>query len=168
MRADTDTLLNPEHLASVIDLINRGPYFRLLSMEIRELRAGYARVEIQLEEKHLNPFGGLHGGVYASLIDTAAYWAVYGDIEENAGLTSLDLSVDNLAAASSGLLVAEGRRIKAGRSICLAAVTVSSQQGKLLAHGTSKQLITQGIQSISQATAAMGRPDLPPKFLPRS
>lgn len=68
--------LNPEHIKAILELINRGPYFKLLSMEVTKLDFGYSRVEIDLDAKHLNPFGGHHGGVYASLIDTAAYWAV--------------------------------------------------------------------------------------------
>ncbi|NLL86305.1 MAG: PaaI family thioesterase, partial [Syntrophomonadaceae bacterium] len=68
--------LNPEHIRAVMDLINQGPFFKLLSMKVCEIGLGYARVELDLEEKHLNPFGGVHGGVYSSLIDTVTYWAV--------------------------------------------------------------------------------------------
>ncbi|MEG6522341.1 PaaI family thioesterase [Desulfotomaculum sp. 1211_IL3151] len=157
--------LNPEHIKAVIDLCNQGPYFRLLSMEVRELGKGYCRVEVSLQDKHLNPFGGIHGGVYSSLIDTAAYWAVYCDVEENAGLISLDIKVDNLAPIKEGHLVVEGKRIKAGRSICLAEAVIVDSQGKRLAHGTSKQMVTPGLQTIEQAVLAMGYKPLPPKFI---
>ena len=157
--------LNPEHIRTVIDLINQGPYFRLLSMEVRELGKGYCKVEVNLENKHLNPFGGIHGGVYSSLIDTAAYWAVYCDVEENAGLISLDIKVDNLAPIKEGRLVVEGKRIKAGRSICIAEAVILDSQGKYLAYGTSKQMVTPGLQTIAQAVSAMGYKPLPPKFV---
>lgn len=157
--------LNPDHLRAVLELINQGPYFRLLSMEVREVGKGFARVEVDLETKHLNPFGGIHGGVYSSLIDTAAYWAVYCDVEENAGLISLDLKVDNLAPIRDGKLVVEGKRIKAGRSICIAEAVVVDSTGKYLAHGISKQMVTPGLQTINQAVAAMGQQPLPPKFI---
>lgn len=157
--------LNPEHIKAVIDLCNQGPYFRLLSMEVRELRKGYCRVEVSLQDKHLNPFGGIHGGVYSSLIDTAAYWAVYCDVEENVGLISLDIKVDNLAPIKEGHLVVEGKRIKAGRSICLAEAVIIDSQGKHLAHGTSKQMVTPGLQTIEQAVLAMGYKSLPSKFI---
>lgn len=157
--------LNPEHMKSILDLINQGPYFRLLSMEVCKLDFGCCRVEVNLDTKHLNPFGGLHGGVYASIIDTAAYWAVYCELEEDAGLISLDLNVDNLATAKDGRLIVEGKRIKIGRSICLSEATVTDEYGKLLAHGTSKQMITKGLQSINQAITAMGYQQLPPKYL---
>ena len=129
--------LNPDHIKAVLDLINRGPYFRLLSMKVCEMGKGFAKVEMDIENKHLNPFGGIHGGVYSSLIDTAAYWAVYCDIEENAGLISLDVKVDNLASIKEGHLVVEGKRIKAGKSICIADAAIIDSEGKYLAHGTS-------------------------------
>lgn len=160
--------LNPEHIKAILGLINQGPYFKLLSMEVCELDFGHCRVEANLDTKHLNPFGGLHGGVYASIIDTAAYWAVYCELEEDDGLISLDLKVDNLATAKDGKLIVEGKRIKVGRSICLSEATVTDAQGRLLAHGTSKQLRTQGLQSINQAVTAMGCQSLPPKFLETS
>lgn len=41
--------INPENIQGIIDLINQGPYFRLLSMEVKELRPGYSRVEVNLD-----------------------------------------------------------------------------------------------------------------------
>lgn len=66
-------LINSEHLKSVIKLINQSPFFRHMSMQVVELGPGFSRVEVRIIENHMNPFGSLHGGVYASLIDTAAY-----------------------------------------------------------------------------------------------
>ncbi len=157
--------INPEHVKAVIALINQGPYFMLLSIKVCELGAGYSKLEVELENKHLNPFGGIHGGVYSSLIDTAAYWAVYCDVEENAGLISLDVNVDNLSPVKDGLILVEGKRIKSGRNVCLAEALITDSRGKPLAHGTSKQMVTPGLQTISQAVSAMGHQPLPPKFI---
>jgi uncharacterized protein (TIGR00369 family) len=158
--------LNPEHIRSLVALTNEGPYFRLLSIEVLDIGPGFSRSRVALREKHRNPFGMIHGGVYASLVDTGAYLAVYCDLEEDAGLVTLDLSVHNLAKARDGFLFVEGKRIKAGRNICLAEATITDEGGKLIAHGTSKQMVTPGLQTMAQAAAAMGRPPLPPKFLP--
>lgn len=157
--------INSEHIKAVIDLINNGPYFRLLSINVCELGPGYSKLQVELENKHLNPFGGIHGGVYSSLIDTAAYWAVYCDIDEESGLISLDVNVDNLSTVKDGLLLVEGRRIKAGKNICLAEAVITDSRGRYLAHGKSKQMVTRGLQTITQAVSAMGYPPLPPKFI---
>jgi uncharacterized protein (TIGR00369 family) len=157
--------LNPKHIDAIIKLINNSPYFSLLSLNVCVIEYGYCKIEIKLDEKHLNPFGGLHGGVYSSAIDTAAYWAVYCSVNENAGLISVDLHVDNISTVEKGKMIVEGKQIKAGKTICFSEATVKDENGKILAHGISKSLITNGLQTINQAIMAMGYEALPPKFL---
>jgi len=156
--------LNEKHIKAVLELINNSPYFSLLSINVCTIEYGYCRAEVNLEEKHLNPFGGLHGGVYSSAIDTAAYWAIYGSVDEHMGLISVDLHVDNISSVQKGKLIVEGRQIKAGRTICFSEGTIKNEDGKLLAHGTSKLLITHNLQTINQAVITMGYKELPAKF----
>ncbi|NLO39183.1 MAG: PaaI family thioesterase [Ruminiclostridium sp.] len=157
--------LNQEHISALLALINSGPYFELLDMKVRELGTGYSKVEVDLQRKHFNPFGAIHGGVYSSIIDTAAYWSVYCELDENIGFTSIDLSVSNLSMIREGKIIVEGKSIKIGRSLCLAEAKAIDTDGKLLAHGTSKLMILNGKQSIKHAIEAMGYRTLPPKFI---
>jgi len=157
--------LNPEHVQAVIKAINQGPYFRHLSMPVKEIGTGYSIVELEVSNEHLNPFGGIHGGVYASVIDTAAYWAVYCELAEGVGYTSIDLKIDYLGPTSGGVIIAKGRSIKIGRTMCLAEATATDQDGKWLAHGTSKMMIAKGLQTIDNAVHFTGSEQLPPKFI---
>jgi len=157
--------INLEHLNALLKLINSGPYFELLAIKVCELGIGYSKIEMDLQRKHYNPFGAIHGGVYSSIIDTAAYWSVYCELDENIGFTSIDLSVSNLSMIREGKIIVEGKSIKIGRSICLAEAHAKDIHGKLLAHGTSKLMILNGKQLIEHATAAMGYQQLPPKFI---
>ena len=152
-------IVNPEYVERVNALVNRCPYFELLSMRIGEVARGSARVEVALADKHLQPFGVVHGGVFASVIDAAAFWALYYEIEdESAGVTTVDLKLNYLAPATSGRLVALGRRIKMGKTLGYASAEVRSEQGRLLAHGSSTVIVLPG-----KLLAA--EPPLPPKFL---
>ncbi len=157
--------INPAHIRALLELINDGPYFRLLGMRVCELGTGYSRVELDLENKHHNPFDSIHGGVYSSLIDTAAYWSAYCELEEDAGYTSIDLTVSNLSMIREGTIIVEGKSIKTGKSICLAEARATDGHGRLLAHGTSKLMILRGRQSIGHAVEAAGGQPLPPKYL---
>ncbi|WP_242848995.1 PaaI family thioesterase [Syntrophomonas palmitatica] len=105
-----------------------------------------------MKKELLSPYGAIQGGVYSSLIDTAAYWAPYAELPEDVGLISMDVNVNNLSSIKSGNLLARGERIKIGRTVCLAEVSVTNEDGKVLAHGSSKLLITQGLQTIPQLT----------------
>jgi acyl-coenzyme A thioesterase PaaI-like protein len=82
------------------------------------------------------------------------------------GLTSLDLKVDFLAPASAGKMIVQGRRLKMGRTICLAEATAFDQQKKWLAHGVSKMMVLQGAQATKDAAGFIGTESLPPKFIP--
>ncbi len=155
---------NPEHNQVLMKLVNQSPFFQLLSMSIEDIGIGYADLRVEMGKKHLSPYMAIQGGVYSALIDAAAYWAVYAELEEGAGLITMDVTVNNLASVKEGILMARGTRIKMGRSICLAEVTVTNESGKILAHGTSKLLITQGLQPISQIAELAGM-TLPPKYL---
>jgi uncharacterized protein (TIGR00369 family) len=150
--------LNPAYVSHVNRLINNSPYFNLLSMRIIEVGIGFSLLEIDLAQKHLQPFGFVHGGVFASIIDAAAFWSIFHEIEDpNASATTVDLKLNYLAPAVEGKLVAQGRRIKLGKTLGYAEATVTDETGKLLAHGTSTLMI------LSERPLAIDSP-LPPKF----
>lgn len=156
--------LNRLHIQELIRLINCAPFFQNLSMVIDDMGIGYAMVKIALQEKHLSPYGAIQGGVYSSIIDTAAYWAPYSELPEDVGLISMDVNVHNLASVTQGTIIARGERIKIGRTICLSHVLVENEKGRILAEGSSKLLITKGLQTIPDMTGYSAT-TMPPKYL---
>jgi uncharacterized protein (TIGR00369 family) len=157
--------LNPDHVQTIINAINESPYFKHLSMTVKDIGIGYSIVELDMGNEHLNPFGGIHGGAYASVIDTAAYWATYCELDEKVGLISIDLKIDYLSPIRDGVITTKGRRIKMGKSMCLAEATAMNKDNKWLAHGTSKMMVTRGLQTIDDALKFTGSKALPPKFI---
>ena len=157
--------LNPAHINAVMEAINKGPFFKHLSMTVKDLGVGSCLVELEVGNEHLNPFGALHGGVYAAAIDTAAYWAVYCEVDENVGMISIDLKVDYLAAFKSGKLITKGRSIKIGKTMCLAEAGVFDKNDKWLAHGISKMMVTKSMQTMRKVTDYLNELHLPPKFI---
>ena len=150
--------LNPEYIQRINELVNRCPYFDLLSMKLVDVGIGFSHLEIDLGKKHLQPFGFVHGGVFASIIDAAAFWAIFYDIEDqNASATTVDLKLNYLAPAVSGKLIAKGAQIKLGKTLGYAEARVTAEDGRLLAHGTSTLMI------LPNNGLVLDRP-LPPKF----
>ncbi|QTA91268.1 PaaI family thioesterase [Desulfonema magnum] len=156
--------LNPEHIKSVIEAINKGPFFMYMSMRVTELDIGFAKVVMNIAETHMNPFGGLHGGAYASVIDTAAYWSAYCDLPEKHGLVSIDIKIDFLSAVTGQKVIVIGNRIKSGRSIYLAEAKMTDENGKLLGYGTSKLMVTRNKQTINDAVKYVCADKLPCKY----
>ncbi|MBM4277362.1 MAG: PaaI family thioesterase [Deltaproteobacteria bacterium] len=147
--------LNPKYKEAVTKVVNRSPYFSLLSMEIKNLRWGTSLLEIQLEEKHLQPFGNVHGGVMASVVDAATFWATFPQVENGLGLTTVEIKVNYLAPVQKGKLKAEGRCIKMGKTLALGEAFVKDEEGKLIAHGTSTMMVLPGL-------TVQGYQELPP------
>ena len=133
--------INPKYTKALGMIVNRCPYFSLLSMKIKDLQWGISLVEIKLEEKHLQPFGNVHGGAIASLVDAAAFWAVFPQVEKGKGLTTVEMKINLLAPAQKGKLLAQGRCIKVGRSLALGEAQVKDEKGILVAHGTATMMV---------------------------
>ena len=150
--------LNPEYVDRVFQTVNACPYFDLLSIEIRALSWGQSRLEIAVQEKHFQPFGMVHGGVFSSLVDATAFWAVYTQVDEGLGMTTVDLKLNYLAPVIKGLMIGKGRSIRVGKTLCLGEASIEDERGVLLAHGTSTMMILEDLE------IEVG-PESPPKFL---
>jgi uncharacterized protein (TIGR00369 family) len=151
---------NPEHAKALAAFVDTSSFPALLSMRMNRLEMGAAEFAIDVEPKHRQLMGVVHGGVMAALIDTAAFWAVYFAIEdETKWLTSVDLKLNYLAPATDGRLIALGFQVKAGRTLCYADARVVDESGKILAHGASTLMIV-------PVTGPAAGISLPPKFLP--
>jgi uncharacterized protein (TIGR00369 family) len=150
--------LNPDYVSAVCRTVNQCPYFQLISMSITTLGEGTSLMEILLEEKHLQPFGMVHGGVFSSLIDASAYWAVYPLLEEGLGLTTVEMKLNYLSPAIKGKMVAKGQCLKLGKTLALGQSEIRDQDGRLLAHGTATLMV------LSELALSPGEP-FPPKFL---
>jgi len=153
--------LNPDYVAGIKAVLKDAPYFELLSMELEELAPGRAVFRIPAQTKHLNPFERAHGGVAASIIDAATFWAVYTEVDEDSTMTTAELKVNYLAPIPAGqTLLAKAEAIKVGRILGLAeARLIEAESDRLVAFGTATCVILKA--PLPQKLAS-----LPPKFLP--
>lgn len=150
---------NPMHVKKLSKIINTSPYPSLLSINLVDIGVGYAALEMDIEEKHKQLMGFVHGGVFASLIDTVAFWSVYYQIKDPyAWLTSVDLKLNYLLPATSGKIFAKGLQIKVGKSLCYAEAEVTNRDGEILTHGTSTMMILHAKEWVKRFA-------FPPKFL---
>jgi uncharacterized protein (TIGR00369 family) len=129
--------LNPAYLTELYQVVNSSPFPRHLPMRIVSMDLDGARIELDIADCHLQPFGIVHGGVIATLIDTATFWAGFGALPADCGLVNVDLKLNYLQAVSSGRLVAEGRSIRSGRTLSYTEARVIDETGSLVAHGAS-------------------------------
>lgn len=111
--------------------------------ELESVEPGRVVFVLEPAEYHYNPIGSVHGGVYATLLDSACGCAVQSTLPAGVGYTSLDLSVRFLRpmTAETGPVRCEGGVVSSGRRTALARASITDGTGRLLGEATSSCLI---------------------------
>ncbi|MCW5682332.1 MAG: PaaI family thioesterase [Xanthobacteraceae bacterium] len=114
-----------------------------LGYDIVEAEAGRAVLEIVPTSAHLNPWGTVHGGLTATLLDSCMGLAVQSVLEQGLGSTTLEFKISLIRPITpeTGLIKAEGRALNVGRRVGLADGRITDSKGRLLAHGTTTCLV---------------------------
>jgi uncharacterized protein (TIGR00369 family) len=123
--------------------IPHAPVAELLGFTLTELGEGQASFELDPGERHYNPLGTVHGGIAATLLDSAMGVAVHTTLGEGQRYTTLELKVNFVRAITeeTGRVVATGSVIHRGGRVATAEARLTDADGRLLAHGTSTCLI---------------------------
>ena len=114
-----------------------------LDFAIVEVAVGRTVFQGTPQLKHYNPLGTVHGGWYATLLDSALGCAVHTTVPAGYGYTTAELGVNIVRAASAktGPLRAIGQVIHSGRQLATAEARIVGPDGKLYAHATTTCLV---------------------------
>lgn len=113
------------------------PFARLLGFELVDLSANTAVIKLAMRDELRQPYGVLHGGATASLIDTAMAFAVRTCVSDDVETTTIDLTVHYLRPHSEGEVVCTAKVERAGKRILTVSAEVRNEQGKLIATALS-------------------------------
>jgi uncharacterized protein (TIGR00369 family) len=119
------------------------PIAETMSFWLVEVGDGFAVFEGDPGPHVLNPMGGVHGGWALTLIDSAAGCAAHSLLPAGAGYATIETKA-NLSrpiTLNTGRVRAEGRVVSQGRQIISAEAKLLSQDGRILAHGTSTIMV---------------------------
>jgi len=119
------------------------PVARTLDFMPVSVQPGEVVFEFTPAEFHYNPIGSVHGGVLATLCDSACGCAVQSMLPGGSFYTSLDLSVKFLRPVTSatGRMTCGGTVTHLGTRSALAQARLTDSRGKLFAHATSTCMI---------------------------
>ena len=110
------------------------PIASFLNMQLLELQPGYSRVSIKVLPEHQNFNGLTFGGITMAVADQAFGYAVNSMKRPN---VASQFNIHFIAPAKAGdELIAEGRVVRSGRRVSIAEMTVTNQEGKLIAKAT--------------------------------
>jgi uncharacterized protein (TIGR00369 family) len=124
------------------------PIMQTLGFSGFSFEDGRAVFRLTPQEFHYNPLGSVHGGVFATLLDSACGCAVHTKLPAGVFYTSLDLSVKFLRPVSieTGEISAEGTVVHIGRRMALAEARILDAAGKIYATANSSCLIMRPAQ----------------------
>lgn len=115
------------------------PMNETMNMTLLEVGNGHAVFQGIPLLQHYHPLGTVHGGWFASLLDSALGCAVQTTLPAERSYTTAELSINIVRSAShkTGPLRATGRLIHGGGRLATATARIEDEQGKLYAHATT-------------------------------
>ena len=115
------------------------PIANLIGMWVAEVGEGRVVFAAEPAEYQYNPLGTVHGGIAATLLDSAMGCAVQSMLPAGTGYTTIELKTNYLRAMTSrtGVVYCEGKIIYVGGRVATAEGRLTDASGKLYAHGTT-------------------------------
>jgi len=119
------------------------PMARTLGYDIVQAEKGRVVIAAIPGEDHLNPWGTVHGGLAATLLDSCMGLAIQSTVDRGVGSTTLEFKISFIRpiTAQTGLIHAEGKVLGNGRRAGTAEGRITDEEGQLLAHGTTTCLL---------------------------
>jgi uncharacterized protein (TIGR00369 family) len=125
----------------------RNRFGELIGLEMLETGPERVRARIEIGERHHQPYGIAHGGVYCAIVeDVASHGAgLAAHARGQAGIVGVANSTDFLRSHGAGELIAEGTPVHQSRSQQIWQVEIRrSSDRKLVARGQVRfQVLTQ-------------------------
>lgn len=134
--------MSTERIATLTHLFNETvPIAQTFGMRLSYTDEGHAVVDLPYNPGLDHALGGVHGGVYATMLDTAAWFTAAAAHEESCWLATSEMSMHLLAPAERTALRAEGRLIKRGKRQDVAEARLYDGQGRLVGHATGTFIV---------------------------
>jgi uncharacterized protein (TIGR00369 family) len=109
------------------------PFYHHVGIEILETDQGFAKLGLTFKECLTHPFGFLHGGVIASLADSAGINSVFTVLRDDEKALTLEMKINFLSPVKDTDIYAEAKVIHKGRTIAVSDVEVKKKDGQLVA-----------------------------------
>ena len=112
-----------------------GPFNRYVGLRCEAVGQGWSRVVCEIRPELCNPWGAVHGGMSATIMDVAGGIAAIYAGDEPRQVVTQSSDAHYLRPLTGTMIIAEGRVIRAGRHTCLARADLYDDQGRLCCTG---------------------------------
>lgn len=134
---NTAIVITDEHRAMAAEALHNLPFAKMIGMRLVDMQLDMAVLAIDMRDELRQPSGILHGGVTATLIDTAMAFAIRTRLAPTDQTATIDLTVHYLRPHVDGIFTCTARVVRAGKRIFTVSADVHGEAGKLIATGIS-------------------------------
>lgn len=134
---DTSKPITDERKQRAAAALHSLPFAKLMGMQLVDIRPNEAVIKMEIRDDLRQPSGVLHGGVTATIIDTAMAFAVRTHLADEESTATIDLIVHYLRPHTSGTITCIAKVVRAGKRIFTVSADVENEEGKLIATGLS-------------------------------
>ncbi len=119
------------------------PIAELIGLRLALVEPGHAVFELTPAEQHYNPIGVVHGGIAATMLDSAMGCAVQSQLPAGSGYTTLEIKVNLVRAITlkTGTLRAIAKIVHSGNRTATADARLEDASGKLYAHASTTCIV---------------------------
>ena len=132
-----DLSITEEQKRRAAEALHSNDVAKMIGMELVDIAPGEATITIKMRDQLRQPHGVLHGGITATLIDTAMAFAVITRLAEGEKATTVDLTVHYLRPHVEGAVSCTARVVRAGKRIITLTAEAFNEEKKLIATAMS-------------------------------
>ena len=137
--------MNPKHMTGIQLLqamqdghIPPASISQTIPMQPTMIESGKIQFEVQADERHLNPLGGVHGGFAATVLDTVTGCAIHTLLDAGVGYGTIDLNIKMCRPIPKNkMLFAIGEVINLSKNLGISEGKIVDHDSKLYAHATA-------------------------------
>ncbi|MCP4628679.1 MAG: PaaI family thioesterase [bacterium] len=134
--------LAPRFKAAIEDWMkNKNPFWALLGMELLEIKTGWAKVRLPIEDKLTNAIGLVHGGAIFSAADSAVGMALIGLTSRDENISTLEMKINYTKPVKGKEIIAAAKIIHRGAQTAIGDVEVRDGEQNLISKGLATYAI---------------------------
>ena len=140
--------LDPKFQAAIEDWMkNKNPFWALLGMELLEIKKGWSKVRLPIEEKLCNAIGLVHGGAIFSAADSAVGMALIGLTDRDENISTLEMKINYMKPVKGKEIIAAAKIIHRGGHTAIGDVAVRDGENNLISKGLATYAIFKKIRN---------------------
>ena len=126
-----------ERIARALETV---PFGKLLGLKLESIKPGEATLSLEIRDDFMQNNGVVHGGVIASLIDSATAFSIIPLLGKDERITTVELTINYLRPLGSGTIKATARVLREGGRVIVTSADVFDPVGNLASTALSTYL----------------------------